>query len=100
MHLPQYVRLEKDYAGVLRLAEVLCSLYRLPINIEELKRKAERQGEEMNRALDKEPQLKHVVRQLEAYYDARFAEVDEAQMKLSPEVEKFLKDVTKRFGQN
>ena len=100
VHLPQYVRLEKDYAGVLRLTELLCKLYNLPIDLSELGRKAEKQSEETGRALEREAQLKHVVRQLEAYYDARFAEVDGEHQKLSPEVENFLRDATKRFGHN
>jgi len=100
VHLPQYVRLEKDYAGVLCLMELLCSLYHFPIDLEELKRKAEKQSVEMGLAVDREPQLKQAVQQLEAYYDVRVAKVEKEQPKLSPEIEEFLRDATKRFGQN
>ena len=100
VHLPQYVRLEKDYAGVLCLMELLCSLYHLPIELEELRHKAEKQNEEMNLAMDKEPHLKQAIQQLERYYEARGNKVEEEPPKLSPEVEKFLREATRRFGQS
>ncbi len=100
VHLPQYVRLEKDYAGVLCLMELLCSLYHFPIELEELRRKAEKQNEEMNLAVDKEPHLKQAVQQLERYYEARVNKVEEEPPKLSPGVEKFLREATRRFGQS
>lgn len=100
VHLPQYVSLEKDYGGVLRLMELLGSLYHFSFDLEEVRRKAAKQNEELNLAMDREPQLKRVVQQLEAYYDAQAAKVEEEQPKLSPEVEEFLHEVTKRFGPN
>jgi len=98
VHLPQYSRLERDYVGTLRLMEVLCSLYRFSFSLEELRRKAAEQIEEMNQSVDREPELKQVVQQLEEYYNARAATIEEKRAKLSPEVEKFLRDVTRRFG--
>ena len=98
VHLPQYSRLERDYVGTLRLMEVLCSLYRFSFSLEELRRKAAEQIEEMNQAVDREPELKQVVQQLEEYYNARSTTIEEKRVKLSPEVEKFLRDVTRRFG--
>jgi len=100
VHLPQYVSLEKDYGGVLRLMELLSSLYHFPFDFGELKRKATKQNEEVNLAMDREPQLKRVVQQLEAYYDTRATKAEEEQPKLSLEVEEFLREVTKRFGQS
>jgi len=84
VHLPQYVSLEKDYGGVLRLMELLCSLYHFSFGLEEVRRKAAKQNEELNLAMDREPQLKRAVQQLEAYYDARATKVEEGQPKLSP----------------
>jgi len=100
VHLPQYVRLEKDYAGVLRLMEVLCSLYHLPLALEEVKREAAKQSEELSLAMEREPQLKQIVQHLESYYESRVSRAEEEPPKLSPEIEAFLREVTKRFGQN
>ena len=100
VHLPQYVRLEKDYAGALRLTELLCSLYHFPFSLEELRDKAEKQNEETSLAMDREPQLKQAIQQLETYYDARVTKAEKEQPKLSPEVENFLREVTRRFGQS
>ena len=100
VHLPQYVRLERDYAGTLRLMEVLCSLYHFPFALEELRNKAEKQSEEMNRAMERESQLREVVQQLEIHYDARVSEAEKEQPKLSPEIEEFLREVTRRFEQD
>ena len=100
VHLPQYVRLEEDYIGALRLLELLCSLYHLPLNLEEVRRKAEMQRGELSLAVDKEPQLKPIVEQLEMSYETRVNRVEQEQPKLSPDIEKFLRDVTKRFGQS
>ncbi|MFC1904726.1 PAC2 family protein [Chloroflexota bacterium] len=97
VHLPQYVRLEKDYAGTLRLMEVLCSLYNLPLNLEEVKHKAEEQNEELNQAMEREPQLKQAVEQLERYYETRVSTVEKEQTQLSPGIEEFLREATKRF---
>ena len=63
--------------------------------------KAEDQRQELDDNLDKEPSLKSVVAQLEGYYDARThtAEEDET-AKLSPEIESFLQDISRRLSDN
>ena len=99
VHLPQYVRLERDYAGTLRIMEVLSSLYHFPFSLEEFRNKADRQNEEMNQTMERESQFRQVVQQLEMYYDARVGEVKKEQPKLSPEIEEFLREVTRRFEQ-
>jgi len=100
VHLPQYVSLETDYTGAWHLMKLLCSLYNLPVDLEAVRRKGEKQYEEVSLAMEREPQLKQAVQQLERYYEARAGEVEEEQPNLSPEIEEFLRDVTKRFGQN
>ncbi|MFC1991360.1 PAC2 family protein [Chloroflexota bacterium] len=97
VHLPQYTQLEEDYMGTVRIMEVLSSLYSLPID-ESYIRKAERQQEQINAALDKNPQLKAIVEQLENHYDARAERTREEEMpRLSPEVEGFLAEMDRRF---
>lgn len=95
VHLPQYVRLEKDYTGVLSLTELLCTLYGLPIELQELRKKAQSQREEINLAVEKEPQLKEAVQQLEEYYEA--LSKGEKEPGLSSEIEEFLREATEHF---
>jgi predicted ATP-grasp superfamily ATP-dependent carboligase len=100
VHLPQYAQLDEDYMGAVRLMQVLSSLYNLPLD-EEYVEKAEQQLEQLNLALDKNPQLKATIEQLEAHYEARAqSQQDEEKQKLSPEVERFLTEMEKRFREN
>lgn len=101
VHLPQYTQLEEDYNGELRILEFLCALYNLPIDIEQVKQKAEQQYNEVSRAVEKNPPIKQIVKQLEMHYESRIKKLEEVeeQPKLSPEIEKFLREIDKRFGQ-
>ncbi|MFC2021902.1 PAC2 family protein [Chloroflexota bacterium] len=97
VHLPQYTQQEEDYIGTVRLMKVLGSLYDLPMD-EAYIEKAERQREQISAALDKNPQLKAIVEQLESHYDARAERRKEEETpRLSPEVEKFLTEMDRRF---
>ena len=95
VHLPQYVQLEEDYAGAARLMEILCSLYELPIELADRKR-GENQYAELTAAVNRNPELKAVLQQLEGQYDQRedAQEPDEsAPPPLSSEVERFLREL-------
>jgi len=98
VHLPQYTQVDEDYAGVVRLMEVLSSLYGLPMD-ETYTQKAEQQKEQVNAAFEKNSQLKAIVEQLETNYDTRIEkkEKEEELPRLSPEVEKFLTEMDRRF---
>ncbi|MDD5039254.1 MAG: PAC2 family protein [Dehalococcoidales bacterium] len=97
VHLPQYTQLDEDYIGAVRLMEVLSSLYNLPMDESYIK-KAERQLDLIGSAIEKNPQLKAVVEQLEAHYEARSEKKrDEETPHLSPEVETFLTEMEKRL---
>ena len=101
VHLPQYVPLDEDHAGELTLLRLLCAFYALSIDLSDIEQKASQQYMEINRAVELNPQVKEMVSQLEKYYEATLQqESGEKANKLSPEVEKFLKDISKRFGQN
>ena len=80
--------------------ELLCGLYHLPLDLVELRRAAEKQIKELDKAVENEPELKPLIQQLESYYDSRTGKAQKEATKLSPEIEQFLRDVTKRFGQN
>lgn len=100
VHLPHYSQLEEDYMGKVRLMEVLSLLYNVPVEKVDVE-KAERQRRELDRAMEKEPSLKSAVAQLERYYDARSRKVlDDEASRLSPQVEEFLQDISRRFTDN
>jgi predicted ATP-grasp superfamily ATP-dependent carboligase len=99
VHLPRYFMVENDYRGMIRLMEVLNSLYAFPIareNIELAKQQEEQARQIAEQMIADEPRLKLILNQLEANYDSRVGE-DLAHTQLSPEVEKFLQDLDKRF---
>ncbi len=97
VHLPQYTQLEEDYMGTVRIMNVLGSLYGLPMD-ETYIEKAERQREQINAELNKNQQLKAIVEQLEAHYEERSERKrQEGTTRLSPEVEKFLSEMDRRF---
>ncbi len=99
VHLPQYSQLDEDYMGQVRLMEVLCSLYGLPIDNADI-HKAEQQRRHIDIVVDSNAQVKEIVAQLEAHYDTQMARRKEEEMpQLSPEIERFLKEMEKRFRQ-
>jgi hypothetical protein len=81
------------------LLEVIGSLYGLPVP-PHVNEKAREQEEQLTLAADKfleqQPQLKVILKQLEENYDSRINEKKE-QIHLSPEMEKFLKELNGRF---
>jgi predicted ATP-grasp superfamily ATP-dependent carboligase len=99
VHLPGYQTPENDYRGENRLMEVIRSLYGLPV-MREIVEKAREQEEQFVRSaeqfLEQQPQLKVILKQLEDKYDARTKGHSE-EIHLSPEVEKFLKELNGRF---
>jgi hypothetical protein len=97
VHLPNYVELEEDYAGMLAVLRVLHSLYDIPINDEDV-RQAEVQQETIDTAVRQDKKLKGIIAQLEAQYDSRIVtETRENEPRLSPQVDQFLKDLENRY---
>ncbi len=100
VHLPQYTQMEEDFNGAVRLMRILSSIYGIPVD-QSIENNALRQTEQINTALDGNPQLKSVVKQLENLYDNRteYTE-DQPATELSPEVEKFLAEMDRRFRED
>lgn len=100
VHIPNYFNLEEDYRGVARLMEILHSLYGFTIPEADAS-KAKEQEKQVNQLaeqiMQQEPRYRIALEQLENNYDSRFKEEKEG-TRLSPEVEKFLQDLDKRFG--
>jgi hypothetical protein len=88
--LPQYVILEEDYAGKVRLMEILNVLYNIPIDKKDFERAAE-QRSAINQKVEKTPELKNLLPQLETLYEVRIKRKEgERTPKLSPEIEEML----------
>ena len=92
VHLPQYIQLEEDYAGAAKLMALLCSIYLLPPHLADQER-GQRQYQELTTAVERNPELNAVIQQLESQYDERQGRRQEPAPPLSPEVEKFLREL-------
>lgn len=91
--LPQYVVLEEDYIGKVRLMEILNLLYNIPMNENDLERAREQQSL-ISQRVERSPELKQILPQLEAMYDVRVKSEREGGMpKLSPDIEEILSKI-------
>jgi len=97
--LPQYVVLEEDYIGKVRLMEILNLLYHIPIDKKDFERASE-QRSLINQKVERTPDLKSLLPQLETLYEFRIKRKEGERMpKLSPEIEEILwKIMGKDFG--
>ena len=97
--LPQYVILEEDYLGKVRLMEILNLLYNIPIDKRDFERAAE-QRSLINQKVERTPELKNLLPQLETLYEVRIKRKEGERMpKLSPEIEEILwRIMGKDFG--
>lgn len=85
--LPQYVVLEEDYLGKLRLMELLNNLYGIPVAKEDVERAME-QRDAINERLGNSPEVRILMPQLENIYDARVKTMEkEGIPTLTPEME-------------
>jgi hypothetical protein len=99
VHLPQYIQLDEDYRGKVRLMEVLESIYNIPKDDADIER-AKQQLHGVDMAVDESRELKAIMPQIEARYQARIEKRDEKIVPLPPEVEKFLRELGNHSGQN
>jgi predicted ATP-grasp superfamily ATP-dependent carboligase len=88
--LPQYVVLEEDYLGKLRLMEILNSLYHIPIDKKDFEMALE-QRSLISQKVERTPELKNLLPQLETMYEVRIKTKEgEKTPKLSSEMEEIL----------
>ena len=96
-HLPQYMQLDEDHMGSARIVEILCAMYDLPLSLSDTAR-GERQYEDVNRAVEGNPEVRSLITRLESYYDRVLAseeeEEEEPAVELAPDLEQFLREVT------
>jgi hypothetical protein len=92
--LPQYAVLEEDYLGKVRLMETLNLLYNIPINKKDFERALE-QRSLVSQKVERTPELKNLLPQLEAMYEVRIQTKEgERTPKLSSEIEEILWKIT------
>ena len=99
VRLPQYLQLEEDYTGTSRMIEVLSSVYdSIPSDLAP-QRRGQRQYRELSAAVERNSELKTLIQQMEAYYDAQSdsedgqSEKPDTKVSLSPEIEQFLSEL-------
>ena len=102
VHLPHYVQLEEDYSGKHALLSLVCQLYDLPIDLDQIKRAGEEQYRKISLATESNPEVKEIVKTLEDIYDedAEETKPSERMTRLSPEIEGFLREMENRFDSN
>jgi hypothetical protein len=92
--LPQYVVLDEDYLGKVRLMEVLNLLYHIPVDERDFERALE-QRNIIRQKVEGSPELKNLLPQLETAYDLRIKSGEgEGKAKLSSEIEEILWTIT------
>ena len=103
-HLPQYAQMDVDHVGRLRILELLCDLYDLDIDLDRVKLRAGQQQEELKSAMERNPEVRSLVQQLERQYEERVSQLREGRTEqmseLSPEVQDFLEQLGDQFSQN
>jgi hypothetical protein len=88
--LPQYVALEEDYLGKVRLMEMLNVLYNVPIDTNDFE-KALEQRALVNQRVEATPELRALIPQLESMYEDRVRSMGgEESPKLTSEMEEIL----------
>ena len=97
--LPQYVVLEEDYLGKVRLMEILNMLYDIPVDKEDFERALE-QRNLVNERVENSPGVKMLLPQLENAYDMRIRAMErEGIPHLTSEMEEvFWKTMGKDIG--
>jgi hypothetical protein len=97
--LPQYVVMEEDYLGKVRLMEILNMLYDIPIDKEDFERALE-QRRLIGEQVDGSPAVKAILPQLESAYDERIrvAEAEGVPRMTSEMEEAFWRIVEKDIG--
>jgi hypothetical protein len=92
--LPQYVVVEEDYLGKVRLMEVLNLLYHIPVDERDFERALE-QRSVVSQKVERSTELKTLLPQLETIYDLRIkSQEGQGMLKLSSEIEKILWRIT------
>ena len=98
VQLPHYLEVEEDHAGAARMMQVICALYGLPDHLADPE-EGRKQYLELNEEIEEDPEVREMVVQMEAAYDARARMLadDASPPPLPPQVDQFLRDLDRRF---
>ena len=103
-HLPQYAQLEADHAGRLCILDLLSKLYNFTMDLDRVRERARQQYEEVTAAMNRSPEVRGLVQQLESQYEDRLKKREGGQQEeatpLSQEVQDFLNQMGDQFSQN
>ncbi len=97
VHLPQYVSIDEDYAGKMRLMQVLHELYGVHVDENDVERALE-QNEAIDIAMRDDPDLALVVPHFEERYENRLEDGGRDVIPLPPDVQQFLRELDNRHG--
>ena len=106
LQLPAYAQVERDYMGLQALLEILSDIYGLDLDLEPVREEAERQRQALDETAQDDARLQVWLKELEQAYDmeARLQpDADDEEQEsapLSPELEKFLRDVESRWTES
>jgi hypothetical protein len=93
VRLPYYVQIEEDHTGTLRVLEMLGELYDLPPSLLD-SFDSQQQYQDISAEIASNPAAKSLIQRLEADYDSEHSpEPTSADPPLSPEVERFLREL-------
>jgi len=88
--LPQYVDMEEDFQGKVRLMEILNLLYNVPVDKKDFERALE-QRNLITQRVERTPELKSLLPQLETMYEVRIKSKEgEGMPKLTSEMEEII----------
>jgi len=96
VHLPQYFQVDEDFTGAARLMEVLCSLYDLPESLKQPERGRE-QYKALENIVNDASGVSSLLQRLEERYDREKSEETGESLKLSPNIEEFLRTLDEGF---
>lgn len=102
LQLPAYAQVERDYMGLETMLEILSGLYGLNPDLEAVHEEAGRQRQALDDTAREDPRLSAWLQELERAYDAETGGADETadEPALSPELEKFLREVERRWSES
>jgi hypothetical protein len=96
---------ERDYIGLQAMLQLMQNLYGFDLDLEPVREEAERQRQALDETASEDPRLQVWLKELEQSYDREAkllpaAESGEPETPLSPELEKFLREVEGRWSEN
>lgn len=107
IQLPAYAQVERDYMGLQALLDLISNLYGFTLDSDAVREEADRQRQALDETAAEDARLQVWLRELEQAYDmeARLQptveiEGEAERTELSPELEKFLRDVEKRWSES